>query len=107
MGSFHNQTSSTCELCPIGFYNDQERQTNCILCPLGQTTQDPGAKYISQCYCKYQGLPVNLWNQLFNWFSMFGSSLDMRYVITVSKFLNQAVLYFAGDYFMINIIALI
>nr|XP_034311591.1 uncharacterized protein LOC105327443 isoform X10 [Crassostrea gigas] len=50
MGSFHNQTSSTCELCPIGFYNDQERQTNCIPCPLGQTTQDPGAKYISQCY---------------------------------------------------------
>lgn len=49
----------------------------------------------------------SLWNQLFNWFSMFGSSLDMRYVITISKFLNQAVLYFAGDYFMINIIALI
>lgn len=54
MGSFHNQTSRNCELCPIGFYNDQERQTNCTPCPWGQTTQDPGAKYISQCYSMYQ-----------------------------------------------------
>ncbi|XP_061181064.1 uncharacterized protein LOC133189681 [Saccostrea echinata] len=52
IGSFHNQSVSpgTCDLCPLGSYNDQERQTQCIPCPEGQTTQDPGATQPSQCY---------------------------------------------------------
>ncbi|XP_078317513.1 uncharacterized protein LOC111120118 isoform X8 [Crassostrea virginica] len=50
LGSFHNKSESTCDLCHVGYYNDQEGKTACIPCPPGQTTQDPGAQQISKCY---------------------------------------------------------
>ena len=38
-----------CEPCEAGFYQDEEGQTSCKPCPLGQSTQDSGAS--SERFC--------------------------------------------------------
>lgn len=39
-----------CRSCPLGFYQPDYGQLNCIRCPKGYTTSNRRAKYISECH---------------------------------------------------------
>ncbi|KAK3593640.1 hypothetical protein CHS0354_025531 [Potamilus streckersoni] len=49
-GTFQNNTSGSCELCPLGYYSAKEKQLNCSKCPEGQTTESVGATSETDCY---------------------------------------------------------
>ncbi|XP_052797953.1 sushi, von Willebrand factor type A, EGF and pentraxin domain-containing protein 1-like isoform X2 [Mya arenaria] len=38
-----------CELCPVGTYQEKERQTSCSLCPDGKSTLGEGSASIEEC----------------------------------------------------------
>ena len=63
-GSFLNEATGMCELCPIGSYTDTDGQTACTPCGAGQTTLQLGA---TQCYGEYghlyRGMPVGKKNE--------------------------------------------
>lgn len=41
-GTFAGVKAKTCTYCPRGFYQDRDRQGECIRCPLGTYTQEEG-----------------------------------------------------------------
>ncbi|XP_033732292.1 uncharacterized protein LOC117321818 [Pecten maximus] len=54
-GSFFNLTSGSCELCPLGTYQNETGQVRCLACPYGQTTLQNGTMDIKLCLdmCAY------------------------------------------------------
>ncbi|KAL3876990.1 hypothetical protein ACJMK2_034757 [Sinanodonta woodiana] len=49
-GTYQNNTSGSCELCPFGYYTAIEKQLNCSKCPENQTTESLGATSEIDCY---------------------------------------------------------
>lgn len=49
-GKFFNTTSSQCEDCAVGYYQQKTGQFYCNWCGLGQTTRDPASTSPSSCY---------------------------------------------------------
>ena len=52
VGSYYDDTSSSCAQCPAGTYSNAEAQTSCTSCPGGQTTAGVGANSEDDCYGK-------------------------------------------------------
>ena len=48
-GSYFNYSTSTCDTCPIGTYNDGSIIDDCIQCPAKTTTARDGSKSEEQC----------------------------------------------------------
>ncbi|XP_054265760.1 uncharacterized protein LOC128988471 [Macrosteles quadrilineatus] len=48
-GTFAGVKAKTCTYCPRGFYQDRDRQGECIRCPLGTYTQEEGSKSVTDC----------------------------------------------------------
>lgn len=44
-GTFAGVKAKTCTYCPRGFYQDRDRQGECIRCPLGTYTQEEGVLF--------------------------------------------------------------
>ena len=42
-GTFLNDTTGMCQLCPVGSYTDTDRQTQCTPCTAGLTTLQEGS----------------------------------------------------------------
>ncbi|KAL4240085.1 Coagulation factor 5/8 C-terminal domain [Mactra antiquata] len=49
-GYYHDTLTDQCELCPIGTYNGNERQTSCESCGTEKTTLSTGSTSILDCY---------------------------------------------------------
>ncbi|XP_060063970.1 uncharacterized protein LOC132544399 [Ylistrum balloti] len=49
-GSFFNLTTQTCEICPMGTYQDQSGQFECLACPYNQTTIQNGTTDVKFCF---------------------------------------------------------
>ena len=48
-GSFLDDTSCECKLCPLGTYSDTEDAKSCTFCPLGETTFQEGSDRGTLC----------------------------------------------------------
>ncbi|KAK7111927.1 uncharacterized protein [Littorina saxatilis] len=48
-GSFLNETSEMCQLCPVGSYTSIDEQTQCTQCPDVKTTLQLGANTMDDC----------------------------------------------------------
>lgn len=48
-GTFHNKTLNSCQLCKLGYFNDQEGQITCERCAPYQSTRKIGAKMRQDC----------------------------------------------------------
>ncbi|XP_077984041.1 sushi, von Willebrand factor type A, EGF and pentraxin domain-containing protein 1-like [Glandiceps talaboti] len=48
-GTHHDTVLDTCEICPIGWYQDSESNESCIQCPDGTTTKLTRSKSLSDC----------------------------------------------------------
>ncbi|VDM42883.1 unnamed protein product, partial [Toxocara canis] len=48
-GQFHNQTSSMCEPCAQGTYQNRSGRARCQSCPVGFTTLNIGSKSVNDC----------------------------------------------------------
>ncbi|KAL5022311.1 hypothetical protein ScPMuIL_001466 [Solemya velum] len=48
-GTYHVSVNETCELCPLGQYQDDEGQESCLPCPNATTTLAGGAKNETEC----------------------------------------------------------
>ena len=44
-------SNMTCELCPIGFYQDEPNSERCERCPTGFVTPEGGATSLDECFC--------------------------------------------------------
>ena len=51
-GTFYNDSSTDCQMCPIGTYQDEEFQFECIPCIEGYTTKTTGSKSLDNCTSK-------------------------------------------------------
>nr|KAG5713679.1 hypothetical protein BaRGS_024727 [Batillaria attramentaria] len=51
-GTFMNQTTGSCQPCPLGYYQDQRGQENCTQCPAGTTTLSTATKTSALCKAK-------------------------------------------------------
>ena len=49
IGSFLDDTTCECKLCPLGTYSDTEDADSCISCPQGQTTFQEGSDRSTLC----------------------------------------------------------
>ena len=49
-GQYFNATTSSCENCAIGYYQQNAGQFYCNWCGIGQTTRDPASTSSSSCY---------------------------------------------------------
>ncbi|XP_069124102.1 uncharacterized protein [Argopecten irradians] len=49
-GSFFNITSGICELCPLGTYQNESGQFQCLSCQYGQTTHQNGTTDVNSCF---------------------------------------------------------
>ncbi|XP_053400734.1 sushi, von Willebrand factor type A, EGF and pentraxin domain-containing protein 1-like [Mercenaria mercenaria] len=49
LGYFVNETTSKCDLCPVGQYKDNESDASCNSCPTGYTTKTTGSKTMADC----------------------------------------------------------
>ena len=50
VGQFRNDSTNTCEDCPIGKYQENTGQTSCSSCPTSYTTAAPASNSSSDCY---------------------------------------------------------
>lgn len=48
-GTSASSKQKVCSLCPRGFYQDKDRQGNCMRCPAGTYTREEGSKSLSEC----------------------------------------------------------
>ncbi|XP_017779989.1 PREDICTED: sushi, von Willebrand factor type A, EGF and pentraxin domain-containing protein 1-like [Nicrophorus vespilloides] len=48
-GTFHNETSNSCQSCTIGSYNDKTGQMGCLSCPDHYSTRKLHAKSLEDC----------------------------------------------------------
>lgn len=48
-GNYLNVSSTNCQLCPVGTYQPQTQQTECIRCPAGTTTKFGGQAINDSC----------------------------------------------------------
>ncbi|KAL4229601.1 hypothetical protein ACF0H5_012639 [Mactra antiquata] len=39
LGNYYNEVNGTCELCPVGYYNDQLGKSSCLPCSISDTTR--------------------------------------------------------------------
>ncbi|GFR99359.1 Pol polyprotein [Elysia marginata] len=49
LGQFYSTVTSTCQSCPLGFYQDQTGQFQCKPCPVGETTGQVASTSIVSC----------------------------------------------------------
>ena len=51
-GNFRNVTTNQCEACPVGFYQSDDLQDDCDMCPASYTTNGEGKTHRDNCTCK-------------------------------------------------------
>jgi hypothetical protein len=49
IGQYFDNNRNGCQLCPIGYYQDEVGQFRCKGCNAGETTKETGATSIQQC----------------------------------------------------------
>ena len=58
-GQYRNVTDNECYDCPIGQYQPDSLQTECLPCDRNLTTQQEGSNNVSQCVCEcFTQLPM-------------------------------------------------
>lgn len=51
-GSYHNFQSNACLWCPLGTFNNETSQMDCLPCPVHQSTRKIGSKSSGECVRK-------------------------------------------------------
>lgn len=81
-GTFHNKALNSCQLCKIGYYNDQDGQVDCIVCPAYQSTRKLGAKSKEECIGTHREIDSCLSIQIPIYFTRFSAifrTMSTRY----------------------------
>lgn len=76
-GTYRNKTTNVCESCPVGEYQPEDLQEECIKCPTKYSTESAGKNNITDCKCMSRSI-LNLSNCI----TIF---LDDRNTVIVSK----------------------
>lgn len=75
-GTYRNKTTNVCESCPVGEYQPEDLQEECIKCPTKYSTESAGKNNITDCKCMSSILNLS------NCITIF---LDDRNTVIVSK----------------------
>lgn len=51
-GTYRNRSTNVCEPCPVGEYQPNDQQEECIKCPTKYSTESAGKNNITDCKCK-------------------------------------------------------
>lgn len=50
-GTYRNKTTNVCEPCPVGEYQPEDLQEECIKCPAKYSTESAGKNNLTDCKC--------------------------------------------------------